>query len=67
MIIKAVCKKHPEAPVLLLEETISFDNIDLESATKVYLDEANLYCTEDDDFNHDVQFEVVQEETDGHR
>jgi len=71
MLIKAVCKTHPEATVYLLEATTAYKNEnnkyvdeDTERASYVQLDEGNLYCTsEEDPYKHDVQFEIVKSGT----
>lgn len=71
MMIKAVCTKHPDAVVYLLQGTTKFwfDNKTSQELTPieewserssyVELDEANLYCTADDPYNHDVHFKVI--------
>jgi hypothetical protein len=71
MRIKAVCKKHPDAAVMLLEATTKYKNAfgnyvdeSTERATFVELDEANLYCTARPRLvqeAHDVGFEVVED------
>jgi hypothetical protein len=73
MLIKAVCKTHPEATVYLLEATTAYKNKnknnkyvdeETERASYVQLDEANLYCTANEDlYNHDMQFEIVKSST----
>lgn len=84
MIIKAKCNTHPKAVVLILEGTVTFQNEakqpvaeNSERATRIGLDEHNLYCTYDhtpfdptpdptpyDSVDHDIVFQVIS--VDGH-
>lgn len=73
MMIKAVCSVHPTHSVYLLEATTKYWYDDVanqvklpiaersERASYVELDEANLYCTADDPFNHDVYFKIIDD------
>jgi len=69
MLIKAVCKTHPDAVVVLLQASTTYFNVernvvdeDTECSTYVRLDESNSYCTAGDSQDvgeHDNCFEVV--------
>lgn len=60
MKIKAKCRAHPEAPVYMLDGTISASGEKTHNTT-VYLDEANCYCTStDEEKKHDIYFETQE-------
>lgn len=68
MKIRAICRTHPNSAVLLLAATTQFvkNNVpeycaeEDEKAIGIELDEANLYCTSGDTYDHDTDFVVVE-------